>query len=155
MFTSYYGIGIEPPPRGINSVYLYFLLGWFYNVALLVRYVAYQKPFKALNGRIYWVFGLLLLLNIANSVRDRTGNLRTFYGEWLYGHAAAYDRELYDRYEFIKNSPDKVVYVKPLQTRPRSLFVDDLNADPTFLWNRCVSGYFGKEVIELRPKPTQ
>ncbi|TAF92829.1 MAG: hypothetical protein EAZ32_00665 [Cytophagia bacterium] len=149
LFTSFYGIGIESPPRVVNSVYLYFLLGWFYNVAVWVRYLAQKRTLKPVSSLTHWAFGILLFITVVKDIKG-SSNLRMVYGDWLRGRAAAYNQELYERYAFINNTPADTVYVTPLRARPQSLFMDDLNRDPAHLWNRCVSGYFGKKVIYLK-----
>lgn len=149
VFTSYYGIGIEPPPRVVNSVYLYFLLGWFYNVALVVRYFSAKRSVGQFSGAAQLVLSLFLTLIVGQHIL-RSNSLRTIYGDWLRGRAAAYDQELNARYEFMKNTPGDTLYVAPLKARPASLFMDDLNQNQTHLWNRCVGGYFGKKVVYLK-----
>ena len=148
IFPSYYGIGIEPAPRVVNSVYLYFLLGWFYFVGVLVCYFYAKKQTQRPPFALQWWLVLFTVLVIARSVWQ-SPNLKMVYGDWLSGRAAAYNQEVYARYEFIQNSPADTLYVKPLSTRPQSLFLDDLHRDPNHWWNRCTSGYFGKKVIIL------
>lgn len=150
IFPSFYGIGIEPAPRVINSIYFFFLLGWFYNVAVLVAW-AYRNNWQNaqswyLPPSIKAVLSVLALVSVFFSA-----NLRMVYGDWLRGRAAAYDTELTQRYAFIKQAQGDVIYVKPLQNRPKSLFLDDVNADPKHWWSKCPGGYFGKKAIVLRP----
>jgi len=154
VFTSYYGIGIEPPPRVVNSVYFYFLLGWFYNVALVVRYFSAKRSLRQFSGTAQLALGLLLVLIVGQHI-VRSNNLRMIYGDWLSGRAAAYDQALNARYEFMNNTPGDTIYVAPLKVRPASLFMDDLHQDQTHLWNRCVGGYFGNKVVYLKTQPTR
>ncbi len=154
IFPSYYGIGIEPAPRVINSIYLYFLIGWFYNVAVWVYYF-YQNDFLGaqkwyLPPSIKLVLALLILTSTLFSQ-----NFRMIYGDWLRGRAAAYDSALKERYEYIESTPGDTVYVAPLKARPLSLFLDDANPDPAHLWSRCLGGYFGKKAVVLKSEPVQ
>lgn len=149
IFPSYYGIGIEPAPRVINSVYLYFLLGWFYSVTVVVQFfyknnwLGIQKWY--LPPSIKAVLAALILVSTLFSP-----NLRMLYGDWLRGRAAAYDTELKERYAYIEKTPGDTVYVNPLKSRPQSLFLDDANADPKHWWSKCMGGYFGKKAVVLR-----
>lgn len=150
IFPSYYGIGIEPAPRVINSVYLYFVLGWFYNIAVLVRYI-YQKNWLGvqkwyLPPSIKAVLAVLILVGGVSSQ-----NLRMMYGDWLRGRAAAYNIELKDRYAYIESVKADTVYVTPLKSRPQSLLMDDANPDPKHWWSKCMGGYFGKKAVVLKP----
>lgn len=149
IFPSYYGIGIEPAPRVINSVYLYFLLGWFYNVAVLVKWM-YDK--NGLGAQKWYfppsikaVLAALILVSMLFSP-----NLKMVYGDWLRGRAAAYDTELKERYAYIEKTPGDTVYVAPLKSKPQSLFMDDANADPKHWWSKCMGGYFGKKAVVLK-----
>ncbi len=150
IFPSYYGIGIEPTPRVVNCVYLFFLIGWFYNVAVWTHRIAKNQWFTKISLPT-WVKAALTI-SICYMTYN-SPNLRMIYGDWLHGKAAAYDKELYARYDLIKNTKADTVYVKALQNRPQSLFVEDLNSNPKHWWNKCTAGYFGKNVIYLDQKP--
>ena len=146
LFPSFYGIGIQPTPRVINSVYLFFLLGWFYNVAVWVYFLKSKIAFSIPENIL---IKAVLVLPILYMTYFGSTNFRTIYNDWLRGGAAAYNQELYDRYALIQNTKSDTVYVKPLIHKPLSLFVEDLNDNPKHLWNRCSAGYFGKTVIAL------
>lgn len=152
IFPSYYGIGIEPAPRVINSVYLYFLLGWFYNVAVLVQLMHKTNSLGAqkwyLPPSIKAVLAILILVSALFSQ-----NLRMVYGDWLRGRAAAYDVELKERYVYIEKTPGDTVYVTALKSKPKSLFLDDANPDPKHWWSKCMGGYFGKKAVVLKTNP--
>lgn len=150
LFPSYYGIGIQPTPRVINSVYLFFLLGWFYNVAVWVYFL--KSKLKLSIPESIWVKAVLVLPILYMTYFSST-NFRTIYSDWLRGGAKEYNKELYARYELIKNTKSDTVYVKPLIHRPATLFVEDIKEDTAHLWNHCAAGYFGKTVIALEKKP--
>jgi len=152
IFPSYYGIGIEPAPRVINSVYFYFLLGWFYTLSVLLYWLYSSNTFGAQNWYLppsikAVLAGLILVSTLFNT------NLRMLYGDWLRGRAAAYDQELKARYEYIEQTPGDTVYVAPLQAKPQSLYLDDANPDPKHWWSKCMGGYFGKKAVVLKATP--
>ena len=149
IFPSYYGIGIEPAPRVVNSVYLYFLLGWFYFVGVLTHYFHQKQSIQRPIFVLQWAIVVFTALVVVRSVWQ-SPNLKMVYGDWLSGRAAVYNQEVYARYEFIQNNPADTLYVPPLSARPQSLFLDDLHLDPNHWWNRCTSGYFGKKIIYLK-----
>lgn len=152
IFPSYYGIGIEPAPRVINSVYFYFLLGWFYSLSVVLYWLYNNQILGAqhwyLPPSIKAVLALLILVSTLFS-----SNLRMVYGDWLRGRAAAYDQELKARYAYIESTPGDTVYVPPLQSKPQSIYLDDANPDPKHWWSKCMGGYFGKKAVVLKATP--
>ncbi|GAB3174730.1 DUF6056 family protein [Telluribacter humicola] len=149
LFPAYYGIG-NPAPRIINCVYLFYLIGWFYNLGILTDLLqrrfdtpssipswSYMVLFAALGLSILWAF-------------YRSTNTRLLYKDWLSGKAAAFNQEMYHRYELIEASPDSVVSLPPLHAQPSTLFVEDIREDSTYLWNKCLSSYYGKKDIYVK-----
>ena len=72
------------------------------------------------------------------------------YTDLLRGKAAAYDKEMYDRYALLAASKERDIYLPAIHSRPQSIFYDDINANKTHWWNRCMAGYYGKDVIYLK-----
>lgn len=151
LFPSYYGVGIDPPPRVINCAYLYFLIGWFYIVGVLFHHFKVRNP-SGLNfsvvryGVVYAVLGIVTFLGFYSSP-----NVRLIYSDLIRGKAAAYDKEMYSRYDALKTSTEDIVYLPPLQAKPMSIFIDDdITVNPDHWWNRCMAGYFGKKAIYLK-----
>jgi hypothetical protein len=154
LFTSYYGIGIDPTAREINCVYLFFLVGWFYTTGVLFENLSRRFTLLLPSG-----MGQLLLVGVLTVwtlfVFYRNTNVRMIYTDWLSGKAAAYNEEMYHRYELIRNSPKPVVYLPELNHKPQSLFVDDIKDNKDHWWNKLMAGYFGKEAIYLIPNKTE
>ena len=148
LFAAFYGNG-SPAPRVINCVYLYFLLGWFYNLGVLTDYLARTYSFEA---RLRSGAFLALVVLLGGSLLFKfyySTNTRALYQEWLSGKAAAFDQEMYHRYDLIKTSRDSVLYLPPIHNLPTTLFVEDIKNDPKHWWNKCLASYYGKEVIYL------
>ena len=150
-FPSYYGVGIDPTPRVINCVYFFFLIGWFYMIGVLYHQVRRQGiPKFDLSVVRYGIFYSILMLAIIFTFM-RSPNVRMIYSDLLKGRAAAYDKEVYQRYALLLHSKEAVVYLPPLKNIPQSIFVlnEDIKADPKHWWNKCMAGYFGKEAIYM------
>lgn len=149
LFTSYYGIGIDPTAREVNYVYLFFLVGWFYVAGVLYHWASqrFSLPTVALKrqGVVAGLLGIWVLFYFY-----RASNIHLIYTDWLSGKAAAYNTKMYQRYELIKNSPTPVVYLPEIKNPPQSLFVDDIKEDKNHWWNKLMAGYFGKEAIHLK-----
>ncbi len=149
LFTSYYGIGIDPTEREVNVVYLFFLVGWFYVIGVLFQWTSQKTELPELSLISQYILVGLLSLQIVISLYQSVP-VRLAYGDLLSGRAAAYDTELYQRYDLIKSSPTPIVYVPALKNRPQSLYTDDLNENPDHWWNKLMAGYFGKKAIYLQ-----
>ena len=147
---SYFGVGIDPTPRVINCVYLFFIIGWFYVIGVIFHYFhqRYTGEFR-LSFLRYGVLYSLLVLSIAFSF-FRSTNVKMIYTDLLRGKAAAFNRETYERYALIQNSKDAIVYLPPIKTRPTSLYYDDITINRGHWWNKCMAGYFGKEAIIMK-----
>lgn len=146
---SYFGVGIDPTPRVINCVYLFFVIGWFYVIGVIFYYVnkKYAGNFP-LSFLRYGVLYTLLVISIALSF-FRSANVKMLYSDILKGRAAAFSRESDERYVLIQQSKEKIVYLPRIKTRPLSLYFDDITTNRDHWWNKCMAGYFGKEAIIL------
>jgi hypothetical protein len=150
LFPSYYGVGIEPTPRVINCVYLYFLLGWFYNLGVLFQYIesSIRKLLQWTESKFPY-FALFTLIVIGSSFLA-SRNVRYICMDILKGTAANYSQELDKRYETILASKEQIVYLPTLQHVPLTLYVDDITTNREHWWNKCLAGYFGKEAIIIK-----
>lgn len=154
LFPSYYavGVGVDPTPRVINCVYFFFLIGWFYMIGVVFHAIK-RRSQENLNVRpsAYAMLFVVLPVFIAFSVY-RSTNVKIIYRDLLRGGASAYDKEMKHRYALLTSTKDRVVYLPAIKSRPQSLFVDEIQSNPKFLWNRCMAGYFGKDTIYLKPE---
>jgi hypothetical protein len=152
LFPSYYGVGIEPTPRVINCVYLFFLIGWFYVSGVVYHhYHRLYAPGFNVTKLMYVLMYLLIILSSGFSF-VKSANTKMIYGDLIRGTAAAYDKEVDHRYALIQNSKDPIVYLPPLKNLPQSIFVlnEDIKTDPKHWWNKCMAGYFGKQAIYMK-----
>ncbi len=152
IFPSFYAISTEldPTPRVVNSLYFFFLLGWFYLTGILAyRFRALIPSFSSGGRLVVPALYVLCALSILFSVKSAP-NFKTVYRDWLKGKAAAYDREMKERYAILmdKNNPSPII--PPIKNRPESLFVGDIENNPKHWWNWCMAGYFGKDSIRLQ-----
>ena len=156
VFPSYYGIGLPPANRTMNVIFIFFLVGWFYTLATLVRAAGWGGRSAGNAGgwlgnltktTPVWVVvlaGVWIVSGLWFSV-----SMRQMYNDLRLGYAATYDREMTARHETLIR-PGKTLTVNPISVYPPSLFVEDIRADPKFLWNTCQAGYYGHETITLK-----
>ncbi|WP_229310893.1 DUF6056 family protein [Larkinella soli] len=149
IFPSYYGIGIEPPPRVMNLVFTYFLIGFFYVLTVWVVGVE-RRGWLGNRMNMTYFFGTagLAVLWVAFSLY-RSVPLKRLYSDWISGRAATYDREMTARQQVLRDPAVDTVRLVPLSAKPVTMFNDDLSSDRQSLWNRCEAGYYGKKVIIL------
>jgi hypothetical protein len=152
VFPSFYAVSTEldPTHRVINSLYFFFLAGWFYLWGAVFYCTRQQGIWSILNRPFLPVLAsLACALSLAFFVL-RTPNFKNMYADWLKGNAAAYDREMNERYAILRDKTNPNPVISPIIHRPASLFVEDITDDPKGWWNWCMAGYFGKESITLK-----
>ncbi len=151
VFPSFYAISIELDPtlRVVNSLYFFFLLGWFYVTGAIAYSISRFMPAYFLRqGWANTVFLVICAIGIVFSLRS-SHNFKTVYRDWLKGKAGAYNLEMKERYNILKDKNNPNPVIPPIRNRPESLFVGDIENDPKHWWNWCMAGYFGKESIRL------
>ncbi len=147
IFPSYYGIGLPPAFRTMNVFYDVAIVGWFYLLTVSVNALA-QTGKLTYNQFVLpgWVPALAGIWMVASLVFSRP--IRLVYNDLFRGHAATYNREMNARHDQL-NQPAGVLEVTPISVYPPSLFVEDINANPEHLWNRCQAGYYKHKTVKL------
>ncbi|MCY7349680.1 MAG: DUF6056 family protein, partial [Cytophagaceae bacterium] len=149
----YYGVGVHvpPPDRVLDSVHFFFLLGWFYNVAVLITWLSRFAPDSSQKvfslPKTWWILAFILAI-----YSTKYPAIRLMYKDLLSGTAYRYDREMYARYEKLQTIPGDTATVAPLKNVPASLFVEDIRTQPQHLWNRCYADYFRRKTVVLTEK---
>ncbi|TAE28152.1 MAG: hypothetical protein EAZ91_15240 [Cytophagales bacterium] len=147
IFPSYYGIGLPPAFRTMNVFFDVAILGWFFTLTVWINSLAragrlhlerFRLPVWAPILAGIWMVGSLLF----------SRPIRLVYNDLARGHALTYNREMNARRAQLLQ-PTDTLRVAPISVYPPSLFVEDLNANPDHLWNRCQAGYYKHKKIEL------
>ncbi len=162
-FPAFWSMGSQPPPRVLNAVYLFVLLGWFGSVVVLMAcfwpreaLAATRRRHQSLNParypivsypllqavKVVFVFALIGQGNFIQAVAD----LKSFAPTY---HAAMGQR--YDRIVQAKARGERHVRVPALPSLPKSLFISDIRAEPGFWINQAVAQYFQVESIAIEP----
>ncbi|WP_332369410.1 DUF6056 family protein [Spirosoma telluris] len=149
----FYGVGIAPIPRLINVVNLTFWLSWIYNLTLWVAFLRPRLNPDRWQVNTRMLTYVLLVWAIASAAVGPV--IPVVYGDWLSGRAAQYDHEMEQRYAQLAKPGSQVSLIAPLSNYPVSLFLEDIHADPKYLWNRCWADYYHKKTILLAEKPNQ
>ncbi|GFE58493.1 hypothetical protein AOG1_23730 [Geobacter sp. AOG1] len=148
-FPPYWSMGINPPDRVVNLIYLLFLVVWLFNVVVItVRFD--PRVFDVIGGlRMAFVVPLLVaytlfLLSLGHS------NLVMVAGDLVSGRSYRFDRELRQRYAQIKADPKPDCEVDVLKYVPKSLFFSDIYFVNRDWINQSYADYYGKSSIILR-----
>jgi hypothetical protein len=147
IFPAYYGIGIPPTPRTLNLTYWFFLLGWFFNCILIVKWFQNRGiTSQPLLKYVHWAALLIIVISIKWST-----TIRPLYYDLIRGNAVQYHHDMITRLELIKQHKNTdIILVDSLSKYPQTLFTEDITTNPTHLWNTCQSEYWGVKSIKLK-----
>ncbi len=145
IFVSYWSLGTATPYRTLNVIYFLFLLGWFINIIIILKYL-YAKEKLSLKTIPEYAF-ILLCLAVMFSFMKETGSIKEAYKDLFSGKASKFNSELNDRYKNIYSGTSDTVKIDSLSSVPKSFFYYDIGSDPDGKYNKLQSEYFGKKVI--------
>ena len=139
IFPAYWETDILGQQRTVNVACFFFLAAWFLFV--LLYSVSHSEYFVVFTGSLQ-KFVLPAVLLIVFSICF-TKNGYTVCTDLVYSKAKQFDKEMNDRYKILENPENKakIVTAKPLDTKPVSLFVLDLE-DSTYWVNYYQAKYF-------------
>jgi hypothetical protein len=137
-----------------NVIYLYFLLGWFFNVQLFINeYHQRQKPLSFFSKPLLAVIVLLFIINVF----DVDNNISTAYIDVITGKAKRYNHELDKRMQLVSKCHADTCYVPPLDALPKTIFFTDIKCttDSIDFWmNKAYAAYMGAGyVLATAPLP--
>ncbi len=147
---AHYALGKEPPPRVMNMLYTFFLLGWLLFLAQLTGVL--RAGFAAADGglkrQVAGVIGIVALLISANTHDLRQANVFIVSKSLTKGIPQAYDAEMRARYARIAAARGDTVGVPPVHYQAGNvLYVGDIIALKRATTNRHYAAYFGKGVV--------
>ncbi|HMS33815.1 MAG TPA: DUF6056 family protein [Ignavibacteria bacterium] len=145
-FTPVWSLGRSPFNRTVNIIYFVFLIGWFYNVTVLIYLLLRKYEFKIsrIPDFVYAVALVVVVLFLF-----KKNNVKNAYADILLGGASGYNKELNLRYDLIDKSTSDSLTVTPLVYTPRTIFFTDITADPELEFNRMYAHYFNKKYISV------
>jgi hypothetical protein len=129
-----------------NIIFLFFLIGWFFNVQVVISYICKKHNFNYIQISekikiLCWIFIMIIFLGY--------GNIKTAYKDLITGTAYIYNKQLIERYEAIEKCESQLCAVEPLSKRPKSIFWGDITTDDKHWINSCTSAYF-KKTLKLK-----
>ncbi len=130
-----------------NVAYLFFLLGWFFNVQLFINQHAKNSLARSFFSKP--MLALVMLLFVV-CVLDINNNISTAYIDLLAGKAQRYSREQLARAQAARQCVKDTCYVPPLTTLPKTIFFTDIKSKPDsvdFWMNKAYSAYIGTPFV--------
>lgn len=149
VFLIFWSMGISPYSRIINFIYFLFLIGWFYNAAVITFYInkKFDISIKRLSKYVYAIgFTAVALFLIKGN------NISTAYHDLLGGVANKYDNEMKARFDSILQCGSDSCEVDSVKNIPGAFYFFDNAADPNQFVNRGYELYFNKKSISLKKK---
>ncbi len=149
IFPPYWSTGILGQHRTINTAYFFFIILWFLNLNAWVNYFVEKKtmPQFHLSPKGYAITMLLVLFSFGT-----TKNGFYAFTDLFYGRVQAFDMEMNSRYETLKKAhleKQENCYLKPINSRPPSLFFLDISPDPEHWSNKGYGLFFDVPHVHL------
>ncbi|MBK8983731.1 MAG: hypothetical protein IPM38_15780 [Ignavibacteria bacterium] len=146
-FITIWNIGESPYGRTVNIVYFIFLMGWFYILSFVLKFIQIKFDFKFEHFSNRINFFILIAISL---FLFKSNNIKTAGAELIRGSAIRYDKNLNQRYIQIENSDTESCLVDSIRNKPRTFFMYDITRNPDNPYNLWYSKYFNKKSIILR-----
>ena len=135
-----YAQGVRPIPRVTHAIYLPLLV---FATIFVVRLSAIGKqPFRMP------AFALgIVLFGLALSMARPGSGVRRAYSEWMRGDWHRYDADVQARARLVQGRAGEDVIVPRIASRPTTIFVYDISANPALRHNRLYAHFYGVRSI--------
>ena len=148
-FPAFWATGILPPGRAMDSIYLFFLIGWFPSILIIVEvWQGWRLPalVSEYSGSALALLILVACFAVTNNFRRAVSDLTS--------SARLYAMQLDRRTEYLQHARGTSVLVPTLYSLPGSIAFDDVTYDSTHWRNVAVSEFYGlKSIRRVRPQP--
>jgi len=148
VFVILWSMGALPYERISNFIYFVFLIGWFWNFAILVFY--FSKKYNLSSASIPKIFYPVACIYIVLFLFIPKNNVKDAFSDLFTGTAQKYEAELAQRFDYLNNSSCDSCGIDPIKSDPQSLHFFDINYDPKVVSNQGYSRYFDKKYIYLK-----
>jgi hypothetical protein len=148
-FPAHYALGKAPPPRVMNMVYTFFLIGWMVFLLHLHYYMnqALDKAGSAWLRQACAIAVLLLLLASINTHDLRKANLFAVPKSLARGIPQGFNAELNARYQRIAAAVNDTAHVAPLRNKQgNALYIMDIIDRPTATGGQY-GAYWGAKMV--------
>ena len=146
IFPAYWSTGILGQHRTLNTACFFFVLIWFLLIhSIYSKNNLAEKITQIISPSIRFFLTLLLFATLLLS-----GNSGTAIMELASGKITGFDKEMNNRVNILsaaKNKGITDVTIPPLQNKPQSLFVLDIQPDCNHWINQQYANFFGLKKV--------
>jgi hypothetical protein len=159
-FPVIFSTGMNPALRVHNTIALYFVLAWFFNIGNLYQYLLKKNKITVIEVPSYLtklLSAAAIILTITQFTKEPgkeiicEGNIfHTYYDLFL--NATRYNQEMNSREYLIRQAVDKhkkSVDVPRLTAIPKTIYFIDITKDASYWVNQCEAKYFGIDSIRI------
>ncbi|MDO3693775.1 DUF6056 family protein [Wenyingzhuangia sp. chi5] len=141
-FIGFWTMGKPIPARSVNSVYLFYMVGFIYIVFKYLVDIKFNLIFSLKHTS-------LLLMMIVFSIMFDKKNMINVIDDLGRGTAYNYNIEVKERVLKTKHSEkNETLILRPITRRPITLLENDMKSDSDYFGNKCYANYWGlNEVI--------
>jgi hypothetical protein len=146
IFPVLWSSGIAPD-RIYNPIALYYMMMTILSIMFLFNLLkirSFEIPMPAALMLSLFLFGYTL--SSQNRISRAWIELRT-------GEAKAYYADMQEVFTLCKSNPDKSLVLKPMDHRPNTIFINDLERDSTNWFNRYFCEFHGIRSIYVNDVP--
>jgi len=155
-FPVHFALGTGAPPRVLNCIYLFFLLGWMYFL-LQLQWYAWELirnsslPVHLFRNGCLLLAGLVLLISL-NTHDLRSSQVFQVCKGLIRKVPQQYFAEVNARYDRIQASPTDSVAVPDLKFKQGNvLYLADIISRASSGSNRSLARYYGKKAVYIAP----
>lgn len=151
-FLSFWSLGHKPPLRSVNTIFLFFLLGWFSSILVVASFC------RDFTSRSFFlvdidssIIKLLLIFSLFCSANLRRSH-KSLVTAW------PYHNQIKQRHIMIQEAVargDKDIQVERLRKIPQTIHFTDITEDPGFWRNQWYAKYWGAETISIKPRESK
>lgn len=145
-FTPVWSIGDVPFNRTVNIIFFVFLIGWFYNIIILIHYFSKKYNFNVERIPKY-VYTFAFIITILFLFKKN--NIKNAYSDLFKGRAAKYNNEQFARYDFINKSSADTLLLPNIVNKPSTVFICDITEDQGYHLNYMYARSFGKKSMYI------
>jgi hypothetical protein len=81
---------------------------------------------------------------------NQPNNIRDMYVDVCKGSAFRYNKEMNQRYEYIKNCNTDTCSLERIKNTPHSIFYGDMSTDKNYWINQHTATFFDKKALALK-----
>jgi hypothetical protein len=150
-FIPFWSTGMPPENRVLNMIYLFFLIGWMINLAIIFAHFGetifhLMKKIPIKTGFVIVAVYMIALFSLG------TSNFILVTKDLLSGASFRYNEEMKQRASQIINSDKDNCALENITSTPDSLYFYFIGPDEKYWVNGCYATYFGKKSAVLSKK---